>query len=294
LDGERSPECRGISISSEETSFADADSTFEDARFVIVGVPFDGTCSFRKGTKHGPKSIREESYNFETYNLDTGVDLDEVPFYDAGDLICDTLKDTQTNVENKMKELIIANKFPFFLGGEHSLTPPAVKGIGKPGVVILDAHLDFRDEYMGEHESHCCVSRRVSEIVGMENLVVIGVRSMSKQENIEAKDLGLNYFEMSKVNSIGLKNILNDINFNKIYLSLDMDAIDPSYAPGVGNPEFFGLSPTDIYSCIHALKDRLIGMDITEVNPAYDKGNTSSLAARIVRDVIAEIWSLKK
>jgi agmatinase len=192
-----------------------------------------------------------------------------------------------------MQELVKLNKFPIFIGGEHSLTPPAVKGIGEAGVVIVDAHLDFREEYLGERHSHACVARRVSEIVGMENLVVIGVRSMSREEKRESERLGLNYYDISKVNSLGMETILSEVEFDKIYLSLDMDSLDPSYAPGVGNPEFFGLTPRDISICLKKLRTKLVGFDVTEVNPIYDSGNTSSLTAGFIRDVIAYVWSVQ-
>lgn len=280
-------------IPSEELLFADALSSFSNAQFVIVGVPFDGTCSFRRGAKFGPRSIREESYNFETYILNMNVDLEDIAIHDSGDLDCETLAEMSTNVSGKMKELINRKKFPIFIGGEHSLTPPAVKGIGKVGVVIIDAHLDFREEYLGERHGHTCVARRVGEIVGMENLVVVGVRSMSREEKRESERLGLNYYDMSKVNSLGMQKILSEVDFDKIYLSLDMDGLDPSYAPGVGNPEFFGLAPQDIGICIKKLRTKLVGFDVTEVNPIYDSGNTSSLTARFIRDVIANVWSVK-
>jgi agmatinase len=270
--------------------FADADSSLEDAQFVILGVPFDGTCSFRKGTSLGPKSIREESYNLETYLFEHAVDLEAVPFHDLGDVNPKSVEDMVGGVGSAVEQIISNEKFPIILGGEHSLSPPSVRKFSDVGVVILDSHLDFRNDYLGEHNSHACAARRISELVGIDNVLVLGVRSMEKREMEEAKELGLNYIDGPSLKKIGMKKALENIKWDRIYLSLDMDFFDPSYAPGVGNPEYFGFSPDDAKECINLLAPRLVGFDICETSPPYDNGNTASLAARLVREVIASVW----
>jgi agmatinase len=182
-----------------------------------------------------------------------------------------------------------ANKFPIIMGGEHSLTPPAVRKFQDLGVVILDAHLDFRNEYLDEFNSHACATRRVSELVGMENVISIGVRSMEKKEKEDADSLKLNFVDAHELKELGMRKVLENIAWEKIYLSIDMDFFDPSYAPGVGNPEYFGLSPEDAKECIDILAPRLIGFDICEASPPFDSGNTCSLAARLIREVIAAV-----
>jgi len=266
--------------------FADANSSFNDAKFVIFGVPFDSTSSFRSGSRFAPNRIREASYNFETYLMEQDVDLIDIPFHDAGNLDEYGNVDEMTGaVEDAVKKIL--PKFPILIGGEHSLTIGAVKTLKNVSVVFIDAHLDFREEYLGIKNSHACVSRRVSEIVGIENVFSIGVRSFSREEKNDAEKLGLKYVSSFDVKEKGIEKSIRNLNLKKkIYLSLDMDGIDPAFAPGVGNPEPFGLTPLDVVKCIKILSDRLVGFDVAEVCPPYDNGNTSLLGARIIRDLI--------
>lgn len=266
--------------------FADANSSFNDAKFVILGVPFDATSSFRSGSRFAPNRIREASYNFETYLIEHDIDLTDVPFHDAGNLDeYGNVNEMIDGVEDAVKKIL--SKFPILIGGEHSLTMGAVKTFRDVSVVFIDAHLDFRNEYLGIKNSHACVSRRVSEIVGVENVFSIGVRSFSREEKNDTEKMGLKYFSSFEVKENGIENIIRNLNLKKkIYLSLDMDGVDPSFAPGVGNPEPFGITPADVVKCIKILSDRLVGFDIVEVCPNYDNGNTSLLGARIIRDLI--------
>lgn len=281
-------------MDSKELVFADADSSFEDALFVIFGVPFDGTCSHRKGSSFGPKSIREESYNFETYLFEHDIDLEDVPFHDSGDLNCESLEEMMGGVGNQVEGILKADKFPIIIGGEHSLTPPAVRKFKDVGVLILDAHLDFRNEYLDERNGHACVTRRLYEMVGIENVLSMGIRSMEKKEKEKGEELGLKYIDSNKLKELGVKKALENLEWERVYLSLDMDFFDPAYAPGVGNPEPFGFSPQDAKECINILGEKLVGFDIIETCPPYDFGNTSSLAARLIREVIAVVWKAKK
>jgi len=281
-------------MESKELFFADADSSFEEAQFVILGVPFDGTCSFRKGARFAPKSIREESYNLETFLFEHDVELEDVPFHDSEDVKCEALEEMMGGVGNSVENILNQEKFPIIIGGEHSLTPPAVRKLENVGVLILDAHLDFRNQYLDERNSHACVTRRVSELVGIENVLSLGVRSMEKKEKEEADKLGLKYIDAFKLKELGMKKVLENVKWERIYLSLDMDFFDPSFAPGVGNPEYFGLSPEDAKECINILAPRLVGFDITEVSPPFDNGNTASLAARLIRELIVVVWKTQK
>jgi agmatinase len=266
--------------------FADANSSFNDAKFVVLGVPFDATSSFRSGSRFAPNRIREASYNFESYLMEHDIDLTDIPFHDAGNLDeYGNVDEMIKNVEEKIKKIL--PKFPILIGGEHSLTIGAVKPFRDVSVVFIDAHLDFRDEYLGIKNSHACVSRRVSEIVGIENVFSIGIRSFSREEKNDAEKMGLKYFSSSDVKEKGVESVIKNLDLKKkVYLSLDMDGIDPSFAPGVGNPEPFGLTPADVVKCIKILSGRLIGFDIVEVCSPYDNGNTSLLGARIIRDLI--------
>lgn len=277
-------------------TFADANAPPEDARFVILGVPFDRTSSFRAGARHAPNAIRAASYNFETFIFELGVDLLDVPFYDMGDLEeHGTVDDMVEEVHATVKDLVETGIFPVIMGGEHSITIPAVRAFEDIGVIIIDAHLDFRDEYLGVKNSHACVTRRVSEHVGLNGVSVFGVRSISKEEWEEDKPL---YFDAFTIRSRGILNCINEalkrMGSQRIYLSLDIDGIDPSFAPGTGTPEPFGLDPVEVKALISAIGDRLVGFDIVEVCPPYDNGNTAALAARFIREVIATAYKHKR
>jgi agmatinase len=193
-------------------------------------------------------------------------------------------------VRNNVRDVVNVGKFPILIGGEHSLTPPAVSRFEDVGVVILDAHLDFRDQYLNERNSHACVTRRIADLVGVENVLSIGIRSVEKKEKEEAEKLKLKWVSANALRELGIRKVLKPLGWDRIYLSLDMDFFDPSYAPGVGNPEYFGFSPEVAKEAINILAPKLFGFDICETSPPFDNGNTSSLAARLVREVIGRVW----
>ena len=274
--------------------FADDNSSFKDAEFVIVGVPFDATASFRKGARFAPEEIRKESYNFESYLFEHDIALSDITIHDFGNIKrCKEPDEMMMEVKKVIKRIVNEEKFPILIGGEHSITFPAVTCFKDIGVVCLDAHLDFRDEYLGEKSSHACSARRISEVVGIENIVLLGTRSFSMEEKEAAENLGLRYIDAFKVKKDGIdksiRTALSKIKRKAIYLTLDMDVIDPAYAPGVANPEPFGLVPEEVKRCINLLSKRLVGFDVVEVCPPYDNGNTSSLAARLISEVIAVV-----
>ena len=279
--------------------FADAEASFNDARFIFYGYPFEGTACFRKGTAKAPDEIRRHSYNFETYLMELGVDLSDVALNDYGNL--ELTKDQGKNeslVTDLVTKIVNGGKFPIGLGGEHSLTPPAVKAVQAkyPNlvVVILDAHLDFRVEYENNPRSHATVTRRVSEIVGADRVCSIGTRSVSRAEISEARGIGLKFIESGWTELREyLSDLIDDLD-GPVYLSLDMDAIDPAFAPGVGTPEPFGMTPYEVIQTINFFADRIVGFDCVEVCPPYDNGNTSALAARLTRHLVGAIWQTQQ
>ena len=279
--------------------FADAEASFNDARFIFYGYPFEGTACFRKGTAKAPDEIRRHSYNFETYLMELGVDLSDVALNDYGNL--ELTKDQGKNeslVTDLVTKIVDGGKFPIGLGGEHSLTPPAVKAVQAkyPNliVVILDAHLDFRVEYENNPRSHATVTRCVSEIVGVDKVCSIGTRSVSRAEISEARGIGLKFIESGWTELREyLADLIDDLD-GPVYLSLDMDAIDPAFAPGVGTPEPFGMTPYEVIQTINFFADRIVGFDCVEVCPPYDNGNTSALAARLTRHLVGAIWQTQQ
>lgn len=287
-------------VGARPLTFADANAPFKGAGYVLLGVPFDATSSFRPGAKFAPNAIREASWNFETFNLEHRVDLSDIEIHDSGNLedfarVEDMLKEVHTAVDGILEN----GSFPIVLGGEHSITPGILAALRERqdfGVIVLDAHMDFRDEYLNVRQSHACATRRSSDIVGPEAIVPIGVRSVSRDEveDIEKnfKDR-FHYIDSFEVRRIGMgpavKRALKWMGKKHIYLSLDTDALDPAYAPGTGTPEPFGLTTWDLREAVQMLAHRLVGFDIVEIAPNYDNGNTAALGARIVREVIAAV-----
>ena len=278
--------------------FADAESSFDDAEFVVFGAPYDRTCSFRFGTRYAPKEIRKAAWNLETYNVRTGLDVRNCKIHDMGDLPIEA-EEPENAVEAVRKaaeRTVSAGKFPILLGGEHSMTAGAVAGFGKKAkdmfVLCIDAHIDYRMEYDGERNNHACAMRRCSEIVGAGKAAVLGLRSGGIEEMEDAKRDGLLYRTSYWIRENGIGQAIADAlkraGKRKIYLTLDIDGIDPAYAPGTGTPEAFGLQDYDVLKVIDAVAPRLVGFDVMEVCPPYDNGNTSMLAAKIVREVITK------
>jgi len=275
--------------------FADADATYDESKIVIFGVPYDRTTSFRAGTRHGPAAIRQASWNFETYMLEHGRDIKEMKFHDRGNTDDFGPPEEMVNgVYSVTAPIVRAGKIPLVLGGEHSITPGVVAGLPRDiGVIGLDAHLDFRDSFLNEKHSHACSQRRIADLIGPEHVVYMGIRSMSKDEAADAKNLKLRSIRASFIEENGIEAATElaqgAILRKKYYLTIDVDAIDPAYAPGVGTPEPFGITPTDVKKVINMLGPKLVGLDINEVAPQWDNGQTAILAARLVREAIMVI-----
>jgi len=180
---------------------------------------------------------------------------------------------------------------PIVLGGEHSIAPASVMGFGTDIAVLgIDAHLDFRDEFLGDRYSHACSARRISDHVGVQRVVYSGVRSFSRGEREDLERLGLVYVSAMEVHRDGmakaLDRALKAVDRERIYLTIDIDGIDPAYAPAVGNPEPFGITPLDVKLLINTIGPRLAGMDVNEVSPQFDHGQTAIVAARLVREAL--------
>jgi len=269
-------------------SFALANSTFEEAEFVIMGVPYDGTTRFRSGTRKAPTAIRKASRLFDPYLFEHDLDVSTVKVHDAGDLDCgSSCEDMFKAVEKEATKVVKAGKFPIIMGGERSITYPFVKAYQEVGVISIDAHLDF--ELQSDRKfDHACTMRKVADVVGIENVVPFGVRSISKREIGQEMP---NYVDAYQILEGGVvnswKKVLNMMRREHVLLSLDMDGIDPGFAPGTSRPEPFGLTGYDVKRCIDMLGDRLVGFDISEVLPSHDPGTTAALAARMIMEVVA-------
>jgi agmatinase len=275
--------------------FADADAKYEDARIALFGVPYDRTCSFRGGSRYAPRAIRQASWNFETYMMDHGRSITEVPFVDLGDTPSfGPSTEMVQGVSAMAADVIKAGKIPIVMGGEHSLAPAVVRSFPKDiGVIGIDAHLDFRDSYLDDKWSHACSARRCADHVGVEHVVYMGVRSFSEEEREDLARLGLTFVSVYDIHDRGITaattHALKAIDRDKIYLTIDIDGVDPAYAPGVGNPEPFGLVPLQVKRILSILGPHLVGVDLNEVSPAWDFGQTALLGARLIREAIMTI-----
>jgi agmatinase len=274
--------------------FADAESSFNAASYVIYGIPYEHTSSFRHGADNAPQDIRQASWNYETYNIRTKTNLENIAIHDFGNL---TVKDLQPqqmkiNVTNFSEKLIETNKFGIALGGDHSITPGIIQSLPKDTIVIsLDAHLDYRREYENNPMSHACVTRRIAEILPPEQIYVIGIRSAEQQEYQEAQQDGIHIYDNFILHNQDFSSDINQLHkklkSKSIYLTIDIDVIDPAYAPATSTPEPFGLTPFEILTILDHFTPNLISMDLVEVCPGYDHGQTALLAAKIIREIIA-------
>ncbi|MGI9862673.1 agmatinase [Moorella naiadis] len=264
---------------------------FAAARAVLAGIPFDATTSFRPGTRWGPRAIREVSEVLEEYSPYLRRELGQVPFYDAGDLDL-----TPGRVEAGLEQMaaaaaaiFTAGKQPFFLGGEHLVSYPLIRAAHRyyPELAVLhfDAHADLREEYLGERLSHATVMRLVAEEIGPGNLYQFGIRSGTWGEF--AYGQGETNFFLDVITS-PLTKLVPELGRRPLYVTIDIDIIDPAYAPGTGTPEPGGCSPGEIFKAIQLLQDaNVVAFDLVEVCPAYDQSAiTAILAAKILREAL--------
>ncbi|HMA83520.1 MAG TPA: agmatinase [Candidatus Thermoplasmatota archaeon] len=274
--------------------FADAESSFDESDIVIFGVKFDETASFRSGSRFGPDAIRKASWNFESFNFHTGVDLQDGRIHDYGNLLLDeniNICQVIEKVQSFSRSIIEKNKIPVLLGGEHSLSAGVVQAFAQNiGVLAFDAHADFRNEYQDEAYNHACTLRRISDHVGDDHVFLCGLRSAGKQEYDDLKKHNISYIDTYTFHEASNKKIIEQIisSFNNkpVYVTIDIDVFDPAYAPGTGTPEPFGLNPIDVLAILDALSPQIIGFDVMEVNPQFDYGQTAFLGAKITRHLL--------
>ncbi|WAI01050.1 agmatinase [Methanogenium organophilum] len=268
--------------------FADADTPYQDARYVIFGVPFDGTTSFMAGTRDGPDAIRKVSYNFEQFLPEFGYTLSEAGIHDLGNLeVASVPEDVISAVEEITCQIRKDGKIPIVLGGEHSITLGSYRAFSSECFVVCDAHLDLREEFGNTPYNHACITRRVNE-AGAKETFIIGARSGTEEEYEFAKNLNL--YSADCVRERGITDILDEISRKiagrSVYLSIDADAIDCCLTPGLGTPEPFGITHFDVRDVIRRIGPLAEAFDYMEVCP-IDAGQTAAVAAKLIREFIA-------
>jgi len=253
----------------------------EGARFVILGVPFDGTTSFKAGARFGPTLIRHATLNLESYVLDYDIDIAELPVADIGDVavVAGDPRKTADRVRETIEEIKRANPatIPVLLGGEHSQTLGAVEALKPKSYVVFDAHLDLRDNYEDNSYNHACVARRISEL-GVDE-AMFGIRSGTKEEVEYAEEKGIRWVHARDYDFDAFVELVRPLP-EPVYLSIDIDAFDLSLVPSTGTPEAGGLGFWDVVEAVEWLVEnkRIAGFDIMEV-AGENLGDITALTA---------------
>jgi len=259
---------------------------------VIFGVPFDSTHSYKPGCRFGPDVIRDAFNNIEIFQPEFGIDLETVNINDLGNTKHTVVATEMLQmVENITTELKKQNKQLIILGGEHLITLGSFPCFPKDtGYVVFDAHYDLRDQYADIKLSHAAYLRRIVEKRGSENIVHVGARAFVKEELAFLKEHNISTVSDKEIRDGNGPKLLKDITstFDNIYLSIDLDVLDPAFAPGVGNPEAVGISSRELYDLVTTLQNKkIVSADIVELNPTYDNGATASMAAKMISTIIA-------
>ncbi len=258
---------------------------------VILGIPMDSTTSFRPGTRWAPWRIREVSEGVEEYSIYQDRSLEEIDFYDAGDVIIPfgNIKESLKRVEEVSREFIAGGKKMFSIGGEHLVSLPLIKAChsfySDLMVIQMDAHADLREDYLGETLSHATVMRHVVKELGSKRLIQLGIRSGTREEI----DFGRENTYLFLDQFLEVLSEVKERTFAKpVYITLDIDVLDPAFAPGTGTPEAGGVSSRDLFRMLHELRDlNIVGFDMVEISPPYEHNdNTSILGAKILREAL--------
>ncbi len=282
---------------SQSNVFGGLQKSFEKADYVILGVPFDVTSTYRAGARFGPNAIRQASLNIETYSFRSNMDFEDLHIHDLGDLhvTADTRK-TLEILEFAVSNILEMGKKTVTIGGEHTIALGVAKGLGKiaskTAFVSFDAHLDLRDKFSGLDLSHATFMRRIKEEVKPAKIIEIGTRAVCKEELKYA-----NKAEIEFLTTLEIKNARNTLlidhlrtklaAYENLYLSIDMDVLDPAYVSAAQNPEPDGLELDSLLRILEVICDkRVIGFDISEIAPHYDHGVSAIQAARLIFEVL--------
>ena len=274
-----------MKLSFIETNYISASASFEKSNGVILGCPYDGSASFRPGARFGPSAIRKASWGIESFSPYFQKDLSQCSIHDMGDLELPLgeKKISLGLIRRALRKILSEKKFPILLGGDHLITLPIIEEIlpfyPQLQIVHIDAHTDLREEYLGEFLSHCTVMRRVIERLGEDRLFQIGIRSGTEEEfKLARKMKSIVPFDSGSLSSM-IKHLRN----KPVYITLDLDVMDPSLLPGVGTPEPGGLTFHEFISLLKKLQVlHVIGFDIVELTPDYDPTQISSITASVI------------
>lgn len=279
------------------TDFGGAIKQSQEYNIAIIGIPFDEKSCYLRGASKGPQAIRAASTG-KAINpwTELGANLEEdVILIDLGDVdVSGDFFDVFSRIEENIFKILEKNAMPVVLGGDHSISYPVVKSFArkfKPlDILHFDAHPDLYEELYGDRFSHACPLARIMEEGLAQNLVQVGIRAATGEQRAKASGHGVRMIEMRDINdSLSLEFS------NPLYISFDMDALDPAFAPGVAHHEPGGLSTRQAIDILHALNARIVGLDVVEVNPDRDaSGITAAAAVKIIKEVLGKIIILNR
>ncbi len=276
----------------QANQFIGCDKPFEAAQVVLFGAPYDSTTSFRPGTRFGPAAMRQDSFGIETYSMRLERDLvDDTAVFDAGDLELPFGDQTRALalIESRADEILAAGKLPFLLGGEHLVTLGSVRAVVKkyPDLRILhfDAHADLREDYLGNPLSHACVLRRCHDLLGDGRIFQFGIRSGTRDERQFMRD---GHVTTELFSDATLPDVIAVIGPDvPVYLTIDLDVLDPAEFPGTGTQEAGGFRYTQLVADVARICQNLnvVALDNVELNPSLDPtGRSTALACKFLRE----------
>lgn len=271
-------------------TFIGCDAEYQDAKMVIFGAPYDSTTSFRPGTRFASSAIRNESFGIETYSPYQDKDLEDYEIFDAGDveLPFGNTVETLSMLEDMYRKISNDGKFPFMIGGEHSITSGPVKAMLEKypdlHLIQFDAHTDLRDDYLGVKESHASVIKRCWDMLGDGRIFQFGIRSGQREEFEWAKA----HTHLQKFNFDGLDEVVEQLKGKPVFFTLDLDVLDPSEFPGTGTPEAGGVSFMELLEAIRKISVlNIVAADMNELCPIYDQsGQSTALACKLLREMM--------
>lgn len=274
--------------------FIKSHPNYEESQAVIYGMPMDWTVSYRPGSRFGPSRIREVSIGLEEYSPYLDRELEEVKYFDAGDipLPFGNPQKSIDMIEEYIDGLMAAGKFPLGMGGEHLVSWPVMKAVAKKypnlAIIHMDAHTDLRDHYEGEPLSHSTPIKKIADHIGPTNVYSFGIRSGMKEEFQWAKEVGMHISKFEVLEP--LKEILPTLAGRPVYVTIDIDVLDPAHAPGTGTVDAGGITSRELLASIHAIANsevNVVGCDLVEVAPIYDASEqTANTASKIIREMI--------
>ncbi|GMT42992.1 MAG: agmatinase [bacterium] len=267
---------------------------YSEADAAILPVPYEGSVTYGIGTRHGPDAIIKASHHAESYDFLKNRNYENIKIATLSppELDGKTPEETMGIVQNRVSSILEDGKLPFLLGGEHSITGPAVRAVAAKheiGVVQLDAHADLRHEYGGTIHSHACVMARVREAA---DAVQLGIRSCSIEEGELIRDENYTVLDPASALKNGrLENSLEKLP-EKVYMTIDVDCMDPSIMPSTGTPEPGGFTWEQVNSIVQTVARRktIVGADLVELAPIPALHAPDFLAARLVFNILAEIF----